>query len=37
MRRPKQKPSLRTWEKYRDYKRAEAKKKALIKQIGRMK
>tara|TARA_R100001530_G_scaffold92872_1_gene64466 strand:- start:311 stop:424 length:114 start_codon:yes stop_codon:yes gene_type:complete len=37
MRRPKQKASLRTWEKYRDYKRAEAKKKALIKSIGRMK
>ena len=37
MRRPKQKASIRTWEKYRDYKRAEAKKKALIKQIGRMK
>jgi len=37
MRRPKQKASLRTWEKYRDYKRAEGKKKALIKSIGRMK
>ena len=37
MKRPKQSASLSSWEKYRDYKRKEAKKKALIKSIGRMK
>ena len=37
MKRPKASASLSTWEKYRDYKKAEAKKKALIKAIGRMK
>jgi len=37
MKRPKSSASLSSWEKYRDYKRKEAKKKALIKQIGRMK
>ena len=37
MKRPKTSASLATWEKYRDYKKAESKKKALIKAIGRMK
>ena len=37
MRRPKQSASLGTWEKYRDYKKKEARKRAIIKQIGRMK
>ncbi len=36
MKRPKQKASLSQWEKYRDYKRQEAKKKAIIKAIGKM-
>ena len=37
MKRPKASSSLRTWEKYRDYKREQGKKKALIKSISKMK
>jgi hypothetical protein len=37
MKRPKQSASIRVWEKYRDYKKEEARKKALIKQISKMK
>jgi hypothetical protein len=37
MKRPKQSASIRVWEKYRDYKKEEARKKAIIKQIGKMK
>jgi len=37
MKRPKQSASLGTWEKYRDYKKSEARKRAVIKSIGRMK
>ena len=36
MKRPKQSSSLAQWEKYRDYKRMQAKKKALIKTISKM-
>jgi len=36
MKRPKQSSSLAQWEKYRDYKREQAKKKALIKTISKM-
>jgi hypothetical protein len=37
MKRPKASSSLATWERYRDYKKDQAKKKALIKQISKMK
>jgi hypothetical protein len=37
MKRPKASSSLSTWERYRDYKKDQAKKKALIKQISKMK
>jgi len=37
MKRPKQSSSLSQWENYRDYKKSEARKKAVIKSIGRMK
>jgi hypothetical protein len=36
MKRPKQSSSLAQWEKYRDYKKEQAKKKALIKTISKM-
>jgi len=37
MKRPKASSSIRVWEKYRDYKKDEQRKKAIIKQIGKMK
>ncbi len=37
MKRPKASSSLAVWERYRDYKKDQAKKKALIKQISKMK
>lgn len=37
MRRPKLSASLSVWEKYRDWKQAQQKKKALIKSISKMK
>ncbi len=37
MKRPKASSSLRVWEKYREYKKDEQRKRAIIKQIGKMK
>jgi|TARA_R100000908_G_C3754876_1_gene149245 hypothetical protein len=37
MRRPKMSASITQWEKYRDYKKEQAKKKALIKAVSKMK
>ena len=37
MKRPKMSASISQWEKYRDYKKEQARKKALIKQVSKMK
>ena len=37
MKRPKVSASLRTWDKYRDWKKEQQRKKALIKSVGKMK
>lgn len=37
MKRPKMSSSITQWEKYRDYKKEQARKKALIKQVSKMK
>tara|TARA_B100001057_G_scaffold468949_1_gene528785 strand:- start:479 stop:592 length:114 start_codon:yes stop_codon:yes gene_type:complete len=37
MKRPKMSASLMQWEKYREFKREQSKKKALIKSISKMK